>query len=126
MGDDAVKPLARDMLEREFGACLDRVRVAPFLAERRSLELGEISEPPNAYGAGRLGAGVDDDVGRLPVVPVKNEGSGHLMFFQKADAAHGLRMQELLVGRHHLAADAVMALGPMIGHCFCPPALWGD
>ncbi len=102
------------------------MRVPPFLAERRPLELREILEPADAHRAHGFVAGIDDDVRRLPVVPVENEGRRHAVFLKEADAADGLRVQELFIGRHQLAADTVVTLRFRFSHLVRPPDVRGQ
>jgi hypothetical protein len=104
------------MIEAELSARLDHVGISPRLPERRALELRKIPEPADANRSDRFVLGIDDDVGRLPIVAVEYQGRAHSVFFKEADAAHRLRMQQLLVCRHDLATQGVVPPHRRVNH----------
>ena len=85
--------------------------VAIGLAEGHALDLGEVFEPSNAQGSDRFVADIDDHVGGLVVVTVEGLLRFDAVLLHEADTANGVRVKQLLVGRHDLRADSIVAGG---------------
>jgi len=88
--------------------------VENLLPEGRALEFGEIPEPPDAQRADRFIAGIGDDMRGLIVVSVEGLLRLDVVLFHETDAADGVGMQQLLVGRHDLGTDLIV--GRSDGH----------
>ena len=73
------------------------------------VRLGKILEPANPQGAYRFIAGVGDDMGGLVVVAIKLMSGGYAMLLHEANAAHRVSMQQLLVCRHDLGSELIVA-----------------
>src|SRR4051794_8765515 len=97
--------------------------VAIRITEGYSLDLGEVFEPSNAQGSDRFVAGINDHVRGLVVVPVEGLLRFDAVLLHEADTANGVRVKQLLVGRHDLAADLIVVIrdGPHLMFHNLPP-----